>query len=65
MIKQDKSKTVVLKADEVIDHGFVVKVMDLIKSSGFEKLGIAVKKIRVVFNKGINKVNSKFIDIFS
>ena len=44
MIKQDKSKTVVLKADEVIDHGFVVKVMDLIKSSGFEKLGIAVKK---------------------
>lgn len=44
LIKQDKSKTVVLKADEVIDHGFVVKVMDLIKSSGFEKLGIAVKK---------------------
>ena len=44
LIEQDKSKTVVLKADEVIDHGFVVKVMDLIKSSGFEKLGIAVKK---------------------
>ena len=44
LIKQDKSKTVVLKADEAIDHGFVVKVMDLIKSSGFEKLGIAVKK---------------------
>lgn len=44
LIKQDKGKTVVLKADEGIDHGFVVKIMDLIKSSGFEKLGIAVKK---------------------
>ena len=39
-----KDKVVVIKADEVIDHGFVVQVMDLIKKSGFNKLGIAVKK---------------------
>jgi len=39
-----KDKVVVIKADEGIDHGFVVQVMDLIKRSGFNKLGIAVKK---------------------
>ena len=39
-----KDKVVVIKADEGIDHGFVVRVMDLIKRSGFNKLGIAVKK---------------------
>ena len=40
-----KDKVVVIKADEGIDHGFVVQVMDLIKRSGFNKLGIAVKKL--------------------
>ena len=39
-----KDKVVVIKADEGIDHGFVVQVMDLVKRSGFNKLGIAVKK---------------------
>ena len=39
-----KNKTIVIKADETIDHGFVVKIMDLVKSSGFKKIGIAVKK---------------------
>ncbi|NSW88777.1 biopolymer transporter ExbD [bacterium] len=40
----NKDKVVVVKADESIDHGFVVQIMDLIKRSGFKKLGIAVKK---------------------
>ena len=44
LISQDSTKTIVIKADETIDHGYVVKIMDLIKSSGFEKIGIAVKK---------------------
>ena len=39
----NKDKVVVVKADESIDHGFVVQIMDLIKRSGFKKLGIAVK----------------------
>ena len=41
---EDKNKTIVIKADKTIDHGFVVKIMDLVKSSGFKKIGIAVKK---------------------
>jgi len=44
LISQDSTKTIVIKADETIDHGYVVKIMDLIKSSGFEKIGIAVKR---------------------
>lgn len=40
----NKNKVVVVKADESIDHGFVVQIMDLIKRSGFKKLGIAVNK---------------------
>ena len=41
---RDKDKTIVIKADESIDHGFVVNIMDMVKSSGFQKIGIAVKK---------------------
>ena len=44
LTNEDKSKVVVLKADKSIDHGFVVQVMDIIKRSGFNKIGIAVKK---------------------
>ena len=42
--KINKDKVVVVKADKEIDHGFVVQIMDLIKRSGFKKLGIAVTK---------------------
>ena len=40
--KINKDNVVVVKADKEIDHGFVVQIMDLIKRSGFKKLGIAV-----------------------
>lgn len=40
----NKNRVVVVKADESIDHGFVVQMMDLIKRAGFKKLGIAVNK---------------------
>jgi biopolymer transport protein ExbD len=42
--KISKENVVVVKADKSIDHGFVVQIMDLIKRSGFKKLGIAVSK---------------------
>ena len=42
--KINKDNVVVVKADKEIDHGFVVQIMDLIKRSGFKKLGIAVTK---------------------
>ena len=42
--KINKDNVVVVKADKEIDHGFVVQIMDLIKRSGFKKLGIAVIK---------------------
>jgi biopolymer transport protein ExbD len=41
---ESKDQVVIVKADEAIGHGFVVQIMDLIKRSGFKKLGIAVKK---------------------
>ena len=41
---ENRNKVVVIKADETIDHGFVVQIMDIIKQSGFKKLGIAVKR---------------------
>ena len=42
---ENKNKVVVIKADTTIDHGFVVQIMDIIKQSGFKKLGIATKKV--------------------
>ena len=42
--KINKDNVVVVKADKEIDHAFVVQIMDLIKRSGFKKLGIAVTK---------------------
>ena len=44
LLAEEKSKVVVIKADKSIDHGYVVEIMDLIKSAGFKKLGIAVKR---------------------
>ena len=42
---ESQNKVVVIKADTTIDHGFVVQIMDIIKQSGFKKLGIATKKV--------------------
>ena len=42
---ENQNKVVVIKADTTIDHGFVVHIMDIIKQSGFKKLGIATKKV--------------------
>ena len=42
---ENQNKVVVIKADTTIDHGFVVQIMDIIKQSGFKKLGIATKKV--------------------
>ncbi|MFQ5647397.1 MAG: ExbD/TolR family protein [bacterium] len=41
-----KGKTVIIKADKKVTHGKVVAVMDLIKETGFEHLGIATEHIR-------------------
>jgi len=35
--------TIVLEADEAVDHGTVVRVMDTCKTSGFDKISIAVQ----------------------
>ncbi|MDD3050209.1 MAG: biopolymer transporter ExbD [Candidatus Cloacimonetes bacterium] len=40
----EKSNTVVLKADKTVHHGQVVKVMDIIKKSGLQKIVIASQK---------------------
>ena len=42
---ENQNMVVVIKADTTIDHGFVVQIMDIIKQSGFKKLGIATKKV--------------------
>lgn len=38
-------KSLVLKADRVVPHGMVVKVMDIAKLSGIEKLVIATRPV--------------------
>ena len=42
--KINKDNEVVVKADKEIDHEDVVQIMDLMKRSGFKKLGIDVTK---------------------
>ncbi len=42
-LKGDKGKMVVLKADRTILHGTVVKVLDIVKSSGVTRLSIAIE----------------------
>lgn len=43
MSDQVEDKTLTIKADKKIQHGLVVKVMDVAKQSGFKKLIIATK----------------------
>lgn len=41
LVSQVEDKSIILKADKTVPHGTVVKVMDLARLSGFEKLVIA------------------------
>ena len=41
---KDKSTLVIIRADNQVEHGKVVQVMDIAKSEGFTKLAIAVQK---------------------
>ena len=41
---KDKSSLVIIRADDLVEHGKVVQVMDIAKSAGFSKLAIAVQK---------------------
>ena len=36
-------KVAVIKADETVSHGTVIKIMDIVKEAGIEKLAIAVE----------------------
>ena len=39
--------TVVIRADSDVSHGFVVKVMDVVKQAGFPNLAIATEPIKL------------------
>ena len=39
-------RVLIIKADEAVNHGFVVTVMDLAKEAGFTRLAIATEKKR-------------------
>ena len=39
--------TVVIRADRDVSHGFVVKVMDVVKQAGFPNLSIATEPIKL------------------
>jgi len=43
LAKDKSSTTVIVQADSATQHGTVVKVMDLAKTAGFEKLAIATQ----------------------
>ena len=43
MLKLMKDKSLILKADTAVSHGTVVKVMDIVKKSGVEKLIIGTR----------------------
>lgn len=43
LIKEGRSKTVIIKADEVVRHGRVVEAMDIAKQVGVERLIIATQ----------------------
>ena len=40
----DKKSLVVIRADDLVPHGVVVRTMDVVKASGFSRLAIAVEK---------------------
>ncbi len=42
--KNDKKKIVFLKADKDVSYGYVVSVMDIVKKSGVETVGMLVDK---------------------
>ncbi|MGA1867745.1 MAG: ExbD/TolR family protein [bacterium] len=50
--KENPKNTMVVKADEMVRHGTVVKVMDLAKTAGLNNLAIATKPEN---NRGIKK----------
>ncbi len=39
---EDKDSIIIIRADNMVPHGRVVQVMDIVKSEGFSKLAIAV-----------------------
>ena len=39
---KNKSSLIIIRADNLVEHGKVVEAMDLVKSEGFNKLAIAV-----------------------
>jgi len=44
--EKNDTSSLVIKADKTTPHGTVVKVMDIAKQSGFEKLIIASEKVK-------------------
>jgi biopolymer transport protein ExbD len=44
-LRQDQKKEdlIIVKADENVTHGFVVKIMDIVRTSGFSKIAIATR----------------------
>ena len=40
--KADKKALIIIRADSDVEHGRVVKIMDIIKSQGFNRIAIAV-----------------------
>lgn len=40
----NKSSLIIIRADNLVEHGKVVEAMDLVKSEGFNRLAIAVDK---------------------
>lgn len=45
--KMQPNGTVVIRADREVSHGFVVKVMDIVKQAGFPNLAIATEPIKL------------------
>ena len=43
LFKNDPQKLVIIQADKNTPHGIVVQLMELIKKTGFQKLGIAAE----------------------
>ena len=50
-LKKDPQKIVILEADQNVLHGKVIRVMDLIKKGGADKIAIATKPTEKVSNK--------------
>ena len=46
LMQQKGDRVLIIKADEAVNHGFVVTVMDLAKEAGFTRLAIATEKKR-------------------